>query len=118
MAPVNIPDIADLSLCSAMCSTVCSTVCRTEEDYFLRALNKDTLQHYILHGAKIDCGLHLTQTYPGSFLRFVTKYDEWSEWQCSHVYISEAELSTDQHSHNLSAARGPVSGNHKGIQKV
>ena len=102
--------------CAVQCVVQCAGLRRA--DYFLRALNKDTLQHYILHGAKIDCGLHLTQTYPGSFLRFVTKYDEWSEWQCSHVYISEAELSTDQHSHNLSAARGPVSGNHKGIQKV
>ena len=47
----------------------------------------NTQQRHIAHRVRIDWGLHLTQTYPGSFLRFVTKDDGWGVWQCSHVYI-------------------------------
>lgn len=48
---------------------------------------QNTQQRHIAHRGWIDWGLHLTQTYPGSFLRFVTKDDGWGVWQCSHVYI-------------------------------
>ena len=73
----------------------------------------NTQQRHITHRVRIDWGLHLTQTYPGSFLRFVTKDDGWGVWQCSHVYIFVT--GAKQHSpcrHNLLGW-----GQHTGIQK-
>ena len=72
---------------------------------------QNTQQRHIAHRGRIDWGLQLTQTYPGSFLRFVTKDDGWDVWQCSHVYIFVTGAKQHSPSHHIGLRR------HEGIQK-
>ena len=65
----------------------CAALLRVRSVHSVDTKTANTQQRHIAHRVRIDWGLHLTQTYPGSFLRFVTKDDGWGVWQCSHVYI-------------------------------